>query len=122
MADVLTNVGEQWVCDFLSGASALLADDVGWGTGGGTAAKGDTTLFTEASESRVQGTKSTDGSGSSAKYQVVATITADGAKTITNAGLFDSVTSGVLVIHGDHTGVALTTGDKIEYTFTLDPG
>lgn len=121
MATVLTNVGEQFVCDFLSGVVATDADWVAWGTGAGTAAKADTVLFTEASESRVQGTKSTDGSGAAAKYQVVATITADGTKTITNAGLFTASTSGTLMIHGDHADVALLSNDKIEYTFTLDP-
>ena len=99
MATVLTNVGEQWVCDFLSGVSALLGDDIGWGTGAGTAAKGDTTLFTEASEARVAGTRSTNGSGASATFRVVGTITADGTKTITNAGLFDAATAGNLISH-----------------------
>lgn len=121
MADVLTNVGEQFICDFLAGVVVTDADWVGWGTGAGTAAKGDTTLFTEASETRIQGTISVVGSGSAAVYQVVATLTADASKTITNAGLFTAVTSGTMVIKGDFTGVALALGDKIEFTFTLDP-
>jgi len=121
MATVLTYVGEQYVCDHLSGVVTGAVDFVGWGTGTGTAAKADTTLFTEASETRVQGTKTTNGTGTSAKYQVVATMTADGTKTITNAGLFSAITAGTMAIHGDHTGVALALNDQIEYTFTLDP-
>jgi hypothetical protein len=122
MATVLTNVGEQYVCDFLSGVDTVAADWVAWGTGAGTAAKGDTTLFTEGPESRVQGTKSTNGSGASAKYQVVGTITATGSRTVTNAGLFNASSSGDLVIKGDFTGIVLATNDQIQFTFTLDPG
>jgi len=121
MADILTNVGEQHICDILSGVTSTAADWVGWGTGAGTAAKADTTLFTEASETRIQGTKSTVGTLAAAVSQVVATITADAGKTITNAGLLTAVTSGLLVIHSDFTGIVLATGDKIEFTFTLNP-
>jgi hypothetical protein len=121
MATVLTNVGEQFICDKLNDTVATAPEWVAWGTGAGTAAKGDTTLFTEASEARVQGTMSTTGSGSTAKFQVVATITADGTKTITNAGAFTASTSGTLVIKGDHTGVAVDASDQIQYTITLDP-
>ncbi|KKL06575.1 hypothetical protein LCGC14_2594690, partial [marine sediment metagenome] len=66
MATVLTNVGEQYICDHLSGVETGAADYVAWGTGGGTAVKGDTALTTEASETRVQGTKTTEGTGASA--------------------------------------------------------
>lgn len=122
MATVLTNVGEQWLCDRASGASALNGQYVGWGTGAGTAAKTDTTLFTEASEARVSGTVSTSGTGASAKYQVVATITCAGAgKTITNAGNFDASAGGNLIVKGDFTGIALNVGDSIQFTITLDP-
>lgn len=121
MATVLTNVGEQFVCDFLSGVVSTAADYVAWGTGGGTAVKGDTALTTESAETRVQGTKSTQGTGASAVYQVVATLTSLGAQTIDEAGLFTAVTVGTMVISGDHAGVLLATDDQIEYTFTLNP-
>jgi hypothetical protein len=54
------------------------------------------------------------------KNQWVAEITADGTKTINEAGLFDASTAGTLVIRGDFTGVAVVLGDKIEFTFTLE--
>lgn len=121
MATVLTNVGEQFICDYLSAVVATAADYVHWGTGTTAAAKTDTALVTAASEARVQGTKSTNGTGAAAKYQVVGTLTADGAKTITEAGLFTALTAGTLVIRGDFTGIALALNDRIEFTFTLDP-
>lgn len=121
MATVLTNSGEQWVCDALSAVVSTTGQFVGWGTGVGTAAKADTTLFTEASEARATGTVTTNGTGASAKYQVVGTLTADAGKTITNAGNFTASSAGTLIVKGDFTGIALLTGDSITFTITLDP-
>lgn len=54
------------------------------------------------------------------KNQWVGTLTADGVKTITNAGLFDAAAAGNLIIHGDFTGIVLALGDKIEFTISLE--
>lgn len=117
MADIFTQAGEELLTDILDETVVVPTDwYVGWGTGAGTAAKGDTTLFTEASEARVIGTASQPAVD---QNQWVATITADGTKTITNAGLLSASTSGVLFIHGDHAGVALVLNDKIEYTIQI---
>ena len=89
---------------------------IGWGTGAGTAVVGDTTLFTEASEARVAAAISQPAADTN---RWIATITADAGKTITNAGLFDSTAGSTLFIKGDFTGVVLLTGDKIEFTITL---
>ncbi len=121
MAIVLTNVGEQWAAECMAQTNALTGAFVAWGTGAGTAAKGDTTLFTEASEARVSGTVTVNGTGAAAKYQNVGTLTADAGKTITNAGNFTASTVGTLIVHGDFTGIALNLGDKIEFTITIDP-
>lgn len=122
MAVVLTSVGEELLVDLIDGTSAahLTAGNtwVGWGTGAGTAAKADTTLFTEASEARVN--PSTQTQPTADKLQWVATITANGSKTITNAGLLTASSGGTLIIHGDHTGQAVAANDKIEYTITLE--
>jgi hypothetical protein len=89
---------------------------VAWGTGAGTATDADTTLFTEASEARVGGTVSQP---TADKNQWLATLTADGAKTITNAGVFDASTAGNLVVKGDFTGIVLALNDQIQFTITL---
>lgn len=122
MAVVLTNAGEEWACGRLAGTVATDGHFVAWGTGAGTAAKADTTLSTEAAESRVVGTVTVAGSGASAVYQVVGTITAGGTKTITNAGNLTASTSGTLIVHGDFTGVGVDAGDSITFTITLNPG
>ena len=90
---------------------------VAWGTGAGTTAAADTTLFTEVG-TRTAGTSTQQTtSTTSDTYQVIGTITAGSSLTITNAGLFDASTSGNLFVKGDFTGVALTSGDSIQFTF-----
>lgn len=120
-AVVLTNVGEEFVVDKLTETVQTKPEYIEWGTGAGTAAKADTTDFTAAAEARVLATTSKTGSGSTAKYQAVGTLTSASGQTITNAGLWTALTSGSLIVHGDHTGVALAINDQIQYTFTLDP-
>jgi hypothetical protein len=119
---VITNSGEEWCSERMAGVQGAGTNNVptldghfvGWGTGAGTAAKADTTLSTEATEARAVGTVTVVGTGSSAKYQCTGTLTADGTKTITN-------TSGVLIVHGDFTGIPLVLNDSITFTITLDP-
>ena len=52
MANIYTSAGEALFVDILDGTTAVPTYKVAQGTGAGTAAKGDTTLFTEASETR----------------------------------------------------------------------
>jgi hypothetical protein len=98
---------------------------VGWGTGAGTTTATDTTLFTEALVSLAGGsTDHTLGTSSQVTttttddtYQVVATRTATGAGTVTNAGLWDAASGGGLYMKGDFTGIGLASGDSILFTF-----
>ena len=121
MATVYTQTGEETIVNLIDGTSSTHLDatngKIGWGTGAGTAAKGDTTLFTEASEARVAVVASQPAAD---KNGWVATITANGAKTITNAGLFDAAAAGNLIVKGDFTGIVLALGDKIEFTIDLE--
>ena len=117
MADIYTQAGEELVVDILDGTTAVPTYHVGWGTGAGTAAKGDTTLFTEAAETRVvtaQAQPSVD------INEFKGTITSASGQTITNAGILSLITGGTLLLKSDFTGVVLASGDKIEFTFTLE--
>lgn len=114
MATIYTSKGEEVVVDAIEAQTACY---IGWGTGAGTAAKGDEALFTEAAETRIVGTETQP---TADKNQWVATLTSESVQTITNAGLLDAVSGGNLVIHGDFTGIALAIGDKIEFTITLE--
>lgn len=120
MATVLTDTGKADMINALNGGSHTPPTYIGWGTGAGTSGETDTTLFTEASETRDNGTKSVvTTTVTNDTYQVVGTLTADGTKTITNAGLFDAVSSGDLYVKGDFTGIALTLGDSIQFTIKI---
>ncbi len=117
MADIYTSAGEDYTADLFDGTVSLPANYyVGWGTGAGTAAKGDTTLFTEAAETRVVAAMTQPSSDTN---QGVGTLTSLSGQTITNAGLFTAVSSGTLIIHADHASTVLLTNDKIEYTISL---
>ena len=117
MADVFTQIGEEFATDWVDGTDVVPSNwYIAWGTGAGTAAKGDTALSTEASESRGVASM-TQPTTDANKY--TATMTADGAKTITNAGVLSEAVAGILWVHSDFTGIALDPGDKIEFNFTL---
>ena len=117
MADIYTDAGEEITADIMDGTTSPPANwFVGWGTGAGTAAKADTTLFTEASEARVASTESQPAAN---QNRFVATITADGIKTITNAGVLSASSGGTLLLHSDFTSVVLAASDSIQFTFTL---
>ena len=119
MATLVVNAGKAVIANRVKGTGTEPAH-VAWGTGAGTTAVTDTTLFTEASETRVAGTSTivtttvTDDT-----YQVVGTLTANASKTITNAGTFDASTSGNLFVKGDFTGVALDNGESIQFTIKM---
>jgi hypothetical protein len=99
--------------------------NIGWGTGAGTTARTDTTLFTEALVTLAGGgTDHTAGTSSrqttttsNDTYRVTGTRTATGAGTVTNAGLFDAASGGNLFLKGDFTGIGLASGDSIAFTF-----
>ncbi len=119
-ATVYTNAGKAITTNRLKG-SGTEPNYVAWGTGAGTAGVTDTTLFSEASESRVAGTSTQQQTTvANDTYQVVGTLTCAGAgKTITNAGLFDAATVGNLLMKGDFTGVVLNVGESIQFTMQL---
>ncbi|HET7630165.1 MAG TPA: hypothetical protein VFK03_02215 [Candidatus Saccharimonadales bacterium] len=117
MADVFTTAGKGFVTSTLTSSTGKY---IGWGTGAGTAAVGDTTLSTEAAESRVAGTQTQQTTSvTNDTYQVVGTLTSSSGQTITNAGVLSASTSGTLVLHSDFTGVPLVSGDSIAFTFKL---
>lgn len=119
LATVFTHAGKAIVTNRIKG-SGTEPSYVAWGTGAGTAAVGDTTLFTEASETRVAGTSSrVTTTETNDTYQVVGTLVADAGKTITNVGLFDAATVGNLLVKADFTGIALNADDSIQFTLKL---
>ena len=124
MADVFTSAGEAWVVDCIDRTADGSADQyVMWGTSATTAAKGDTALGAEATESRVACGSGTGRTQSAADtFQWVASITCNATgKTIAEVGLFDASSSGNLIIHADFGGVGIPVvqDDVVEFTITL---
>ena len=119
LATVFTHAGKAIVTNRLIGAGTE-PKFVAWGTGAGTAAAGDTTLFTEAAEARTSGTSSrVTTAQANDTYQVVGLITSLSGQTITNAGLFDAAAAGNLLVKGDFAGVPLAIGEAIQFTTKL---
>jgi len=119
MATVFTHAGKAIVTNRITGAGTE-PKYVAWGTGAGTAAVGDTTLFTEAPEARTNGTSSrVTTTQPNDTYRVVGTITASAGRTITNAGTFDAAAAGNICVKGDFSGIVLSLGDSIQFTVDL---
>jgi hypothetical protein len=116
MATLLVNTGKAIVTNYLNGGAATQPKYVAWGTGAGTTAATDTTLFTEVGTRTSGATTQQTTSTTNDTFQVVGTLTAGSSLTITNAGTFDASTSGNLFVKGDFTGVPLSTGDSIQFT------
>lgn len=96
---------------------------IGIGSGAGTAAVGDTTLFTEYTTGTWTGYARVGNNGiqtttsvSNDTVQWQSTFTAPSAQTVTNAGNFDAATSGNIHVHGDFTGIPLNQNDTIQIT------
>jgi hypothetical protein len=110
-----TQKGEEVVVDAIEAGIGVW---VGWGTGTQALAKGNTALNTAASEARSSCAESQPAAD---KNQWVGTITCAGSgKTITEVGFFDASTSGNLIVYDTFAGVALSVGDAIQFTGTLE--
>lgn len=119
MADVITDVGRGQAAGYLSNTVTQVTTYHGnVGTGAGTAAVADTTLFTEVGTARLAITPTrvtTTVTNDTAQY--VFTFTAAGSTNVTNAGYFTASSGGVLMQKSDHATVPLLAADSIQYTF-----
>lgn len=115
LATVLANGGKAVVTNRIKG-SGTEPNYVAVGTGAGTAAATDTTLFTEV-ETRVAGTSTQQTTTTTSDtYQVVGTVSITATRALTNAGLFDASSSGNMLMKGDFSTINLVNGDSITLT------
>lgn len=126
MATVLTTAGRTLCSGLVTKVTTLDPKFIGIGSGAGTSANTDTTLFTEYTTVTWAGYARTSNAGTqvtvtsaSDTAQWVGTFTAGAAQTVTNAGNFDASTAGNLLVKGDFTGVVLANGDSIQVTIKL---
>jgi hypothetical protein len=129
VATVVVNAGRDIITNRLKGAGTEPLN-IGWGTGNQTTALvtdtglGPTTVEKLVDLTTSAGTDHTLGVSSRVTttvtndtYQVVGTRAATGAGTVTVAGLFDAASGGNLFVKGDFAGIALSSGDSIQFTF-----
>lgn len=122
MATVVTNGGLSIIPNRMLGGGTE-PKYIGWGTGAGTAAVADTTLFSAAAEARVTGTSSrvtgVAPNNTNDTYQVVGTVVSASSQSITNAALFDDPSAGTLFAKGDHSSTPVGINEGIQYTFQV---
>src|ERR1700738_476643 len=120
MATVLTSAGKAICTNRILGGGTE-PKYMAIGSGAGTAVIGDTTLFTEYTNGTWSGyvrlqnvgsQQTTSVSNDTVQWQD--TWTAGAAQTVTNAGNFDALTVGNLLVKGDFTGIVLANGDSIQ--------
>lgn len=123
LATVFTNAGAAIVTNrMIAGGTA--PKNIGWGIGTTAAAVTDTALVTESAPTtaggRTVGTESrTTVTNTNDNYQVTGTVTAGSTLAITEAGLFDAVSTGNMLIRSVFAAVNVVSGDSIAFTFGL---
>lgn len=122
MATVVTNLGIAQFASYVKN-NPPASFYIGWGTGAGTSAVGDTTLFTEDTTggyARIACTLTIVTTGpANDTMQFTATQTALGTLTITNMGIFTTATGGILIYKRDFTGVPVAVaGPNTGIAFT----
>lgn len=113
---MLVNKGKDIIVDRILGTGTE-PKYVGIGTGAGTTAAADTTLFTEV-ETRATGTGSkVTTTTTNDTHRVVGTVSITTTRAITNAGVFDASTSGNLYVKAEFSTINLVSGDSLQLTF-----
>ena len=126
MTAVFNDSGKAIATNLITGLGGTIPKYIGWGTGAGAVAAGNTTLSTERTVDLTAsgGTDHTTGTPtrttttvSSDTVTITGTRTATGAGTVTNAGVFDAVNGGNLWGSVDGLSQLLAIGDAITFTF-----
>jgi len=125
MSSLIPNTGKAIISGCMFGTTPTQAEPryMGWGTGAGAGSASSTDVSTPASEARATGTSTQfTTTVTNDTHQVVATLTANANKTITNLGIFDAAgtgsppSGGVLYAIFDGLSQALNSGDSIQFT------
>lgn len=117
---IVVNTGKSIITNRILG-SGTEPKFVAMGTGGTAEAATQTALVTEV-ETRTSGTSSQQTTTTTGDtYQVLGTITATGARAITESGLFDVITTsaGNMLCRALFTVINLATGDSIAFTWKI---
>lgn len=89
------------------------------GTSSAAESNADTGLGAPAGPARVVGSQTDTSSGTVGRYRSVGTITYAATQTIVEHGLFNASSGGVLLDRSTFAGIAVISGDSIEFTYEL---
>lgn len=116
------------MADFITygalGIFTALLDDAkwygAWGSGSAAPSRSSTTLSSEETEARVLVTLTRE-TNAQANDTLVGSfvMTSGGSKTITNAGVFSASSLGTLIQITNFSGITLSLGNTIAFTFRL---
>lgn len=122
MASQTQNAGLARVTQLLAAASWWLQ----WGTGSGKAASATAVTTTSTTEARASATASQQTTTvTNDTLRIVATLTAAGARAITEVGAFDAAgtgsppTGGNMDYYADFSVINLASGDSIAFTLNV---
>ena len=115
---VVTNAYVEFIVDQLIAESSAFGDFKYHDSGTGTNAEaaGDTALQTPTGEARSTGTQV---EGSANEYISVATHTYAGTFAITEHGLFNASSGGILMDRTKFAAINVVSSDQLEFTFTI---
>lgn len=128
--NLVPTAGKAGVASRINGSGAEpVFDKIGWGTGAVAPGASDTTLGTEvttaggaasgvhvvaaATASRVTTTVTND------TAQLVGTVTAAGTIAVTESGVFNLTTNGVMLARQIFTAINVVSGDSIQFTWKV---
>ena len=122
----VTQGGRGIITSRLIGTATSVPHHIGWGTGTTAVTTADTALQTEdtgglPAYARATGADTqTMTTSANDTHTVIGTLTSNGTKTITEAGLFTAATSGTLYVRGVlATAIALAVNDSVQFTFNV---
>lgn len=117
MADVLTTTGDKIAVDLIRQTISCAPQYIRCATCDGTATAADTGLFAATAQTSVEPTVVGTDCSSGAILAYTGSITATGARGVTNAGSFtmSSSNGAGIFVHGNHSTVNLATNDILQY-------
>ena len=124
MATIVANSAKAIFSNLVAGLGGTAPNFLAIGSGAGTAAVTDTTLFTEfttgtwagyARDNVTPTRTTTSQTNDTIRWQ--GTFTAPAAEAVTNAGMFDAAND--LCVKGDFATINLANGDSLTLTVTL---
>jgi hypothetical protein len=122
----VTQGGRGIITSRLIGTATAVPHHIGWGTGTTAVLTTDTALQTEdtggsPAYARATGADTqTTTTTASDTHTVIGTLTSNGTKTITEAGLFTAATSGTLYVRGVlATAITVAVNDSVAFTFNV---